>query len=271
MEKKMFDSFKGKGAVIGMIHVPALPGTPFYSGPFGLLVDKVVRETEIFLKAGVDAVAIENMHDIPYLNNSAGSEIIASMAVLASKVKTIFKGPVGIQILAASNKEALSCALVSDCQFIRAEGFVFAHTADEGIIESCAGELLRHRKIIGADHIKIFTDIKKKHSSHSLTSDIDIIETAHAAEFFESDGIIVTGKSTGQEADLKEIQNLNSSIKVPLIVGSGVTYNNLDSYLLNSDAVIVGSYFKTDGFWKSDLELSKIKKFMNKCKRLRNW
>jgi predicted TIM-barrel enzyme len=247
MEKKMFDSFKGKGAVIGMIHVPALPGTPFYSGPFGLLVDKVVRETEIFLKAGVDAVAIENMHDIPYLNNSAGSEIIASMAVLASKVKTIFKGPVGIQILAASNKEALSCALVSDCQFIRAEGFVFAHTADEGIIESCAGELLRHRKIIGADHIKIFTDIKKKHS------------------------IIVTGKSTGQEADLKEIQNLNSSIKVPLIVGSGVTYNNLDSYLLNSDAVIVGSYFKTDGFWKSDLELSKIKKFMNKCKRLRNW
>lgn len=50
-------------------------------------------------------------------------------------------------------------------QFVRAEGFVFGHVADEGFMESCAGELLRYRRIINAEDILVFTDIKKKHRS----------------------------------------------------------------------------------------------------------
>lgn len=48
-------------------------------------------------------------------------------------------------------------------QFIRAEGFVFGHVADEGFISSDAGELLRYRRSISADNVLVFTDIKKKH------------------------------------------------------------------------------------------------------------
>lgn len=51
----------------------------------------------------------------------------------------------------------------SGLDFIRAEGFVFSHVADEGIINACAGDLLRYRKQIGAENIQIFADIKKKH------------------------------------------------------------------------------------------------------------
>lgn len=35
--------------------------------------------------------------------------------------------------------------------------------ADEGFLNACAGDLLRYRKQIGAEHVQIFTDIKKKH------------------------------------------------------------------------------------------------------------
>ena len=49
--------------------------------------------------------------------------------------------------------------------FIRAEGFVYSHVADEGLINACAGDLLRYRRQINAEHIHIFTDIKKKHWS----------------------------------------------------------------------------------------------------------
>ena len=55
------------------------------------------------------------------------------------------------------------CLQAADLQFIRAEGFVFAHVADEGVIESDAGQLLRYRKSIDADDIMVFTDVKKKH------------------------------------------------------------------------------------------------------------
>lgn len=142
--------------------------------------------------------------------------------------------------------------------FIRAEGFVFSHVADEGLLNACAGELLRYRRRIGAEHIQIFTDIKKKHryddqiwvryvqlaghralkeaqhsvvvsvllchmipwvifenghySAHALTSDVSIAETAQAAEFFLSDGVIVTGTATGAQADPEELRGESGSL-----------------------------------------------------------
>ena len=57
----------------------------------------------------------------------------------------------------------------SSLQFVRAEGFVFAHVADEGFIQSDAGQLLRYRKSIDADDILVLTDIKKKHRSDVFT------------------------------------------------------------------------------------------------------
>lgn len=101
--------------------------------------------------------------------------------------------PLGIQILACGNKQALAVAKACQLQFIRAEGFVFGHVADEGYTDACAGDLLRYRKQIEADNILVFTDLKKKHSSHAITQDVSLLETAKASEFFLTDGIIITG------------------------------------------------------------------------------
>lgn len=107
---------------------------------------------------------VENMHDLPYLNRCIGPEITASMSVVCNEVKREVKNlPCGIQILAGANKEALAVAKAAGLQFIRAEGFVFSHIADEGMMNSDAGEMLRYRKQIGADDVLVFTDIKKKH------------------------------------------------------------------------------------------------------------
>lgn len=94
--------------------------------------------------------------------------------------------------------QALAIAKASNLQFIRAEGFVFAHIADEGFTDACAGQLLRYRKQIDAENVLIFTDLKKKHSSHTITNDITLLETVHAAEFFLTDGVILTGNISVQ-------------------------------------------------------------------------
>lgn len=255
--------------VIAMVHVDALPGTPKYNGCIAQIIDKAVEEAMCYEECGVDAIALENMHDIPYLNQHVGPEITAAMSVVAREVKKNTYIPCGLQILAGANKEALSVALAADLQFIRAEGFVFGHLADEGYIDSCAAELLRFRKMIGAEHIQIFTDIKKKHSSHAISSDVDICETAHAAEFFLSDGLIVTGVATGSQADALEISQVKESVSLPVLVGSGVTAENVEAYLKSSDAMIVGSYFKKDGFWVNEVEPLRVQKFMEAVKRYR--
>ena len=68
------------------------------------------------------------------------------------------------------------------------------------------------RRQIDAENVAILCDIKKKHSAHSITSDVDICETAKAAEFFRADGVILTGSSTGSEANPEELENLCSAL-----------------------------------------------------------
>lgn len=252
--------------VIGMIHVNALPGTPKYDGGVKTIINKAVEEARIYKERGVDVIAIENMHDVPYLKRNAGPEITAAMSVIGYEVKNVSGLPVGMQILAGANKEALAAAHGAGLDFIRAEGFVFTHVADEGIMESDAGELLRYRKTIGAENVKIFTDIKKKHSSHSITSDVNIAETAKAAEFFLSDGVIITGVATGTEANVEEIKIVKKSVNIPVLIGSGITDENIDKYYQIADAFIVGSHFKFNGDWKNGVDENRVNAFMKKIR-----
>jgi membrane complex biogenesis BtpA family protein len=256
--------------VIGMIHVSALPGTPNYRGSVKQIVEQAKTEALIYKENGIDAIAIENMHDVPYLKRKVGPEITSLMSVIGYEVKNITNLPCGIQILAGANKDAIAGAHSAGLDFVRTEGFVFAHIADEGLMESDAGELLRYRKQISAENILIFTDIKKKHSSHSITSDVDIIETAKAAQFYLSDGIIITGSSTGYEADIDEVKKVKDEIKVPVIIGSGIATENIDKFLPIADAFIVGSSLKKQGNWMNQVDVERVKALIKRVNELKS-
>ena len=250
-------------AVIGMIHVRALPGAPGHAGGMGPILDQALAEADIYRACGLQALMIENMHDVPYVRRP-GPEVLAAMAVLAREVKRAHPAvPLGIQILAGANREALSAALAAGAEFIRDEEFVFGHVADEGYIDACAGDLLRHRSAIGAEHIAIFTDIKKKHSAHAVTADVDVVQTAHAAEFFLSDGLILTGAATGEAASVDELRAVYAATKLPVFVGSGLTAENAKDYLPIADAFIVGSYFKRAGQWENPLDPGRIHRLLD--------
>lgn len=252
-----------------MVHVAALPGTPRNTMKMSAIISEALRETLILTEGGVDAVMIENMHDRPYLNRNTGPEIVAAMTAVATEIKKAFQIPLGIQILAGANKEALAVAMAAGFDFIRAEGFVFGHLADEGWMNSDAGELLRYQKQIGAEHIKIFTDIKKKHSSHFITNDISISETAKSAEFFLSDGVIITGSATGEKASVDEVKTVKNTIKIPVIIGSGIDADNIQEYWQFADAFIVGSSLKKEGNWENEVDKSRVIKLMQKVNQLK--
>lgn len=252
-----------------MVHVGALPGTPKNSQPISEIIQKALYDAHILESEGVNAIMIENMHDRPYMNRIVGPEIVASLTAIAVELKNKCKLPLGIQILAGANKQALAVALAAQLSFIRAEGFVFGHLADEGMMNSDAGELLRYRKQIGADHIRILTDIKKKHSSHAISSDLSVAETAEAAAFFLSDGIIVTGATTGQPASPEDIKVVKKSVSVPVIIGSGIDQYNISEFWDLADAFIVGSSLKKEGKWENEVDQVRVKQFMEKTNRLK--
>lgn len=257
-----------KKALIGMVHVRALPGTPYNHMGLEEIVDIAVEEAGILVEAGFDALIIENMHDRPYLmRDEVGCEIIAGMTrvglAVKEKINKIKEVPFGVQILSGANKAALAVAQAVGANFIRAEGYVFASVADEGLLSKAdAGELLRYRKSIGAENdIAIYADIKKKHSSHAITSDLDITQTAQAAQFFGADGVIVTGTATGEPVDIEELASVRSAVgdSMSVLVGSGVTPANIAELLPYADGLIVGSWYKKAGLWLNELDTDRVR------------
>lgn len=256
--------------LIGMIHVPALPGTPFNKYSPKEIISKVLEEAAMFKNSDIDSIMIENMHDAPYLKKSVGPEITSMMTIMGYELRKVFpEKPLGVQILAGANKESLSVALSADLDYIRGEGFIFGSISDEGFIESDAGELLRFRKNIGAEKIKVFTDIKKKHAANFITSDVSISEMSKNAQFFGSDGVIITGTTTGAEVNVNELIEANDS-KLPVIVGSGITNKNLDSYFPHANGFIVGSYLKKDGLWSNNIDYERLSGLVEQFKKLKN-
>ena len=245
--------FGAPRALIGVVHLDALPGTPRGGRSIDQIAESALRDARAYQAAGFNGVMVENMHDRPYLKRQVGPEVVAAMTAVLAQLRQEVKLPMGVQVLAGANQEALAVALAAGAAFVRAEGFVFAHVADEGIIESDAGTLLRYRRAIGAEGVRIFADVKKKHSAHAITADVDLADTVHAAEFFLADGVVVTGAATGRPADAADVRAASAAAGIPTLVGSGITAENVDAYAA-ADGFIVGSWVKVEGQWSNAVD-----------------
>jgi membrane complex biogenesis BtpA family protein len=252
-----------------MIHVGALPGTPDAQASVTQLTADALREAHLYQANDVDGLMLENMHDVPYLRGNVGPEIVAALAIIAHSVKAECHRPVGLQILAAANQEALAVAHAAGLDFIRTEGYAFAHVADEGLIEACAGPLLRYRRHIGAGRVQIWADVKKKHSSHAVTADLSLGATAEAVEFMRADAVIVTGGATGTPPAWEDVREAKKHCGLPVVLGSGVDAENIKGFFPLADGFIVGSHFKREGHWRNAVDAGRVARFMDTVARLR--
>lgn len=245
--------FGAPRALIGVVHLDALPGTPRGGRSIDQVAEAALRDARAYRAAGFNGVMIENMHDRPYLRRRVGPEVVAAMTAVLAHLRREVPLPTGVQVLAGANQEAVAVAHAGGAAFVRVEGFVFAHVADEGVIESDAGPLLRYRRTIGADAVRVFTDVKKKHSAHAITADVDLADTVHAAEFFLADGVIVTGTATGRPAAPGDVEAAWQAAGIPTLVGSGITADNVGAYA-RADGFIVGSWVKGEGDWSRPVD-----------------
>ena len=252
-----------------MIAVQPLPGSPLYGGNDERIVSQAVADLEAYQEAGVDSIILENSHDLPYIKPPLPARAVEMMKQVASAVRRHFHGPIGIQMLEAANEIALEIASATDLDFLRVEGYVFAHVGGAGLIEGCAGRLLRQRIELGCEQIKIFGDVKKKHCSHALTSDLDILDEVKQAEFFLVDGVIVTGARTTEPPSLAELRRVKKHAHAPVIIGSGMTPQNIRSHYKLADGFIVGSTFREQGKFLGKLDRQRLDAFMKVFRALK--
>jgi membrane complex biogenesis BtpA family protein len=252
-----------------MIAVKPLPGAPRYQGDDNSIVAAALSDLKHYGATGIDAIVLENSHDLPYIKPPLPVAAVDLMKQIAREVRRRFDGPIGIQVLEAANESALEIAHAADLDFLRVEGYVFAHVGGAGLIEGCAGRLLRKRKELGCEHVKIFGDVKKKHCSHALTGDLDILDEIKQAEFFLVDGVIVTGARTTEPPSVSELRRVKKVARVPVVIGSGMTPENIKTYYPLADGFIVGSTFRKEGSFLGELEPGRLDAFIKVFRELK--
>ena len=256
--------FGRRKAVIGVIHLRALPGAPDYDGEgMDALLAHALSEAERYRAGGVDGLIVENHGDIPFAKpEELGPETAACMAVITQAVRAATRVPVGVNVLANGAVAALAVAKAAGAAFVRVNQWANAYVANEGFMEGKAGAAARYRAWLRARDVKIFADVHVKHGAHAVTADRSIQELARDVEFFDADVAIATGQRTGDSATTEELRTIAAGTSLPVAVGSGVNPGNVGEILSVADAVIVASYLKQDGVWWNEVDPDRLATFM---------
>lgn len=249
-------------ALVAVIALAPLPGSPLFGGSTRRILQQALEDARLYASAGIPALLLENSFDLPYTKPPMPARAVRLVTRIARALRNQFPGLIGIQLLEAANETALEVAAEADLDFLRVEGYVFAHIGGAGLIEGCAGRLLRLRRQWRADHIRILADLKKKHCAHALTADLDLVDELRQAEFFLVDGVIVTGPRTGEPPELRDLDRVNRHARVPVWIGSGITPQNLPRYYGRASGFIVGSTFRSQGDFLGRPDAARVRAFL---------
>lgn len=251
-------------ALIGMIHCAPFPGAPRYRGTgVDAIYDVAMRDAEALIDGGLHGLIIENHGDIPFSKpDDIGPETSAFMSVVTDRIGRATGVPMGINVLANAPIPAFAIAMAGGARFIRVNQWANAYVANEGFMEGRAAEAMRYRSALRAEHIKVFADSHVKHGAHAITADRTIEELTRDLAFFDADVIIATGQRTGNSATVEEIETIGAATHLPLLVGSGVSKDNILDILNRTNGVIVASSLKEGGVWWNPVEPARVKAFV---------
>jgi membrane complex biogenesis BtpA family protein len=258
------DIFRTRKPVIGMVHCWPLPGAPGYTG-YGMqaIIDAALHDAEALLEGGVDGLIVENMWDIPFrAGPHVQPESIAAHAVVAAAVRRTTDLPMGINLVHNGGVALLGIALASGADFIRVCMFTGAGVWDAGEWdEGCAADLMRRRKELHAEHIKLFADVDKKHSVRF--PGIDLATHIEWTRFFGADALIVSGRMTGDAPDLEKVREAKRLAgDRPILIGSGADQRNITAFMRIADGVIVGSRVKAEGRIENPVDAEQVREFV---------
>jgi len=272
-QTKFASDFGTETPIMGMVHLKPLPGSPLYDADKGMedIIETALTDTRALNEGGVDAIQIENQFDRPFLKGEdVGFETVAAITAATEAIKRETKLPLGINVHLNGVNQAIAIALATGCRWIRAFELANAYVSNSGIVEAAGPAALRYRSFLKADDkVMIFGDFHVKHGSHALIEDRSLEEQAEDVETSMGDALIVTGLKTGSAPSLEDIQPIRNAVSIPILIGSGLSYDNLDTLLPAVNGAIVGSSFKKDGKLTSLIDAERVKKFMDKVRSIR--
>jgi len=237
------DVFARSPVVIGMVHLPPLPGYPDSPG-IDRLVDHALRDLAALEYAGVDGVLVENEYDRPH-RIMATAEVTAAMTRITRELVAARRSArIGCEILLNDPRASLAAAGAAGADFIRCDYFVDRMTRPQyGEFEIDPEGLLRYRDAIGAGDVMILADIQVKYAT--MIDPRPLAESARLAAKSGADAVVVTGTMSGNAPRIGDLEA--AAGELPVLIGSGLDPDNAERLLAACDGAIVGTAIMEEG------------------------
>src|SRR5215213_2598352 len=197
-------------SIIGMVHLPALPGTPLYDAVGGMAAIRnwAQRDLETLQAGGIHAVMFCNENDRPYRLDSDFASVAALTDTVAS-LRSELSVPFGVNVL-WDPIATIAVAAATGAAFCR-EIFTGAFAGDFGLWVRSAGDAWRYRRQIGAQNVKMIFNINAEFAAQIAPR--PIADVARSVVFSSTpDAICVSGPITSQAADASSLAEVTAAI-----------------------------------------------------------
>lgn len=250
--------------LIGVVHLPAMPGDPAHrSGGFEDVLEHARRDAERLAEGGADAVIVENFGSWPFPKGTPEQPTpphqIAALALAVAACKVASGLPVGVNVLRNDARAAIGIAAAAEASFVRVNVHVGAYVTDQGIIEGRAFETLRYRRELGATEVAILADVRVKHASPLAPSPL-AVEVEDCLRRGGADAVIVTGTGTGKPVSPELLEQVRKAAgEGTVLIGSGLDPTQAELLAPLADGAIVGTWIKEGGEVRAPVDPARVK------------
>ena len=256
--------------IVGVIHLPALPGTPRggAASDFARVLSFARRDAAAWAAGGAEALMVENFHDVPFHKGPVGPETVAAMTLAVAAVMEESGLPTGVNVLRNDVEAAAAIAAITGASFIRANVYVGAAVTDQGLIEGRADMVQALITRLSAP-IDVWADVDVKHAAQLAPRTLGEL-AEDAVKRGLAGALIVTGAGTGHPTNLEDVQEVRAAMPgVPLYVGSGASPESLPALLEVADGAIVGSAAKPNADPVNAVEVELVKALVKAAQQAR--
>lgn len=254
--------------IVGMCHLPALPGDPGYDAEGGM--DKVLahgrREIAALQEGGIDGILISNEFSLPYLTSTEPITAIA-MARVIGELRSEIHVPFGVNVL-WDGVASIDLAVSTGASFVR-EVYTGVYASDFGMWNTDVGRAARHRARVGASGVRLLYNIVPEAAEYLGAR--DLAQMTRSTVFNGvPDGLCVSGLTAGAATDTSTLKVVKEHAgDVPVFVNTGVRPDTIAESLEYADGAIVGTWFKRDGVFANDVEPARVAELMGVVRGLR--
>lgn len=251
--------------LVGVIHVPAMPGDPASAGEgFDRVRERAARDVGAWLEGGVSTLIVENFGSAPFWKGTRGERIpphqTALLALVCDDAKRL-GATVGANCLRNDGMAAVGIAAATGAAFVRVNVLIGAYVTDQGLIEGEAADLARYKRSIGFSG-DVFGDVLVKHASPlaPLTAEDAVHDTLLRGG---ADAVVVSGRATGAKVDtglLRDVRRAAGSARV--FLGSGLAPSNADELCPLADGAFVGTFAKEEGDVKRPVDPARVRELV---------